>query len=105
MSRASALMRLDGQQLPDWGELKNSTAQQGSSVPSTVSFDCRWSGMIERGKRRDASEKWGGDYIATRASIEWSASQDGFHFISDPRTTSKSSSGLIGRERNGVYFA
>jgi hypothetical protein len=75
----------------------------GSSVPATVSFDVDWHGEGDAVHVRDEQNKFVGDFIATTASIEWSARQAGFHFKSDPETTNEFSE--IGRERNGVFFS
>jgi hypothetical protein len=38
------------------------------------------------------------------ATIEWSATEEGFAFESDPAETSTNVFSLIGHERNGVFF-
>jgi hypothetical protein len=65
----------------------------------------RWSGPVARLGRSHAAQRWEGEYLQTTATIEWSASQEGFNFKSDQRQTSKSQSAVIGRHRNGVFFA
>ena len=62
-------------------------------------------GVLDRAEKKNASERWAGDFIQTSASIEWSARHEGFSFISDVRGTSTSDAGIIGRERSGFYFA
>jgi hypothetical protein len=76
----------------------------GSSVPATVTIDIRWSGATERMKIEDEANDFGGQFILNTATIEWSATQDGFEFISDPADTSISHFAEIGKERNGVFF-
>ncbi len=75
----------------------------GSSAPATVSFDVQWHGDGAPINVRDVQNKFVGDFIATTASIEWSAREAGFRFKSDPETTNEFSE--IGRERNGVFFS
>ena len=74
------------------------------SVPATVSFDIRWSGVTRRVKVRDEKNGFAGNFIENTATIEWSAKEKGFSFKSDAAKTSTSVSAVIGHERNGVFF-
>ena len=102
--KATASFRMTDLSLPDWGTLRYATTG-GPHTPSVVTFDVRWDGALARAPRRHEAQRWVGEYIQTTATIEWSARQEGFSFKSDPRETSKSQSAVIGRHRNGAFFA
>ena len=73
-------------------------------VPATVSFDVRWFGVTQRAKVADPELDFGGQFIEDHSTIWWSASQSGFHFVSDSAATSSSYISVLGKERNGVFF-
>lgn len=101
---AAARMHLENYAVPDFGNLRNGLTG-GSSVPATVSFDVRWSGMTKRGPRNDDELRFTGDFILGNATTAWSSRQSGFTYVSDAIETSKSQSAVIGRERNGIFYA
>jgi hypothetical protein len=76
---------------------------RGPAVPATVSFDIRWTGT-GRNRLRDAALGFDLLYRDATATIEWSARQAGFEFVSDPASTSTNFFSIIGVERNGVFF-
>jgi len=73
-------------------------------VPATVSFHVRWSHISQRDTIRDEENGFAGQFIENTATIEWSATEEGFAFESDPAETSVNVFSLIGKERNGVFF-
>ena len=73
-------------------------------VPAVVSFDIEWSGVFERAIVINENEDFSGHYIKTNATIEWSASEAGFAFTSNPASTSINVYSVVGHERNGVFF-
>jgi hypothetical protein len=102
--KATASFRLADLSLPDWGTLRYALAGT-AHTPSVVTFDVRWNGTLARAPRRQEEQRWVGEYIQTTATIEWSVRQEGFSFKSDPRETSKNQAAVIGRHRNGAFFA
>jgi hypothetical protein len=78
--------------------------KHGPSVPARVSFHIRWSGVLRRVQVQDKKVGFNGDYIEDTATIQWSAEEKGFKFVSDPAKTSTTQFAEIGRERNGVFF-
>lgn len=90
--------------VPDYGDFISSIFP-GVSVPATVSFEVRWSGIESRANRREPDYGFAGEFVVTGSSIEWSAQQAGFSFQSDPASTSTSLYAIVGHERNGVYFS
>jgi hypothetical protein len=104
LDRASASLRVSDLPIPDWGDLRYATTD-GPNVPSVVSFVVRWDGALDRASRRHEEQRWMGDNVQTQATIDWSAQQAGFQFASDPATTSHSQATVMGRRRNGVFFA
>jgi len=104
LDQASASLRMSDLPIPDWGDLRYATTD-GPNVPSVVSFNVRWDGALNRASRRHEEQHWMGDYVQTQATIEWSAQRDGFRFASDPASSSQSQAAVMGRHRNGVFFA
>jgi len=100
---ATASFRLRDLAIPDWGTLRYGVLG-GPHVPSTVSFEVRWSGAMNRASKRNDAQGWGGEYIQVSPSITWSAKQEGFTFESESSPPSKNNSGVIGREQNGAFF-
>ena len=76
---------------------------RGSSVPATVSFDIRWSGVLSRANVRDTTVGFAGEFMRTGAHVDWSMSKAGFafHTLSSGQDAR---SALIGHERNGTFF-
>ena len=89
--------------LPDFHDVK-SALEGGPSVPATVSFNLQWSGVVRRLRITNETDGFTGFYIEDRATVECSAEQEGFRFVSDPASTSQNVYSVIGRERNGVFF-
>jgi hypothetical protein len=52
----------------------------------------------------DPQNGFEGRFIETQAFAQWTATQKGFTFVSDPIDTSQSSFAVFGHERNGVFF-
>jgi hypothetical protein len=59
-------------------------------------------------KIRDATQGYAGEFWQSEApgaaTLEWSAIEAGFSFVSDPASTSSSYFAELGHERNGVFF-
>jgi hypothetical protein len=62
----------------------------------------------KRQQVRDATGGFAGDFWVSSTSgattLQWSASEPGFSFVSDPAATSSSYFAALGRERNGAFF-
>jgi hypothetical protein len=93
----------------DYGNITNAVVD-GPSTVSVVSFDIDWAGLINRvpidtsNNRGFGGSGWGGTFSVVNATAEWSASQPGFTFRSDPASTSQPVFAIVGRERSGVFF-
>ena len=84
---------------------ENSVLHNGPRpVRATASFIMKWFDAKRRFRMRDAANDFGGRYVATDASIFWSAKEEGFAFVSEPADKSKAVFAILGRERNGVFF-
>ena len=70
--------------------------------PGTVSFDIEWRGVIARAEVANEAQDFTGQFVETTATINWSASTDGFLFVSDA-SNQRNFYSVIGRERNGVF--
>ncbi len=101
---ATARMHLENYAIPDFFDLKHGLTG-GPSVPATVSFETRWSGVTKRGLRSNEDLRFAGDFVLGSATTAWSAREDGFAFESDAAETSHSLGAVIGRERNGMFYA
>jgi len=99
----SAEFALEGLETSDHHDIVNSL-ERGPSIPATASFNVQWGGVKRRFTVRDAANGFGGTFVETAATIEWSSSDERLDFVSDPADTSTTVSALIGRERNGVFF-
>src|SRR5215469_3444162 len=73
-------------------------------VPATVSLAMEWQGLIAELEVRDLVNGFAGRYRECSATIQWSAEEAGFSFVSDPASTSVTRFAQLGRERNGIFF-
>jgi hypothetical protein len=87
----------------DYFNIPNGLFHFLSPVPSSCSFDIQWSGPVtDRSQVNDPTVGFGGEFVLSQAAMTWSASQDGFSFVSNPSTTSVFAQ--LGQMRNGVFF-
>ncbi len=77
----------------------------GPTEPSTVSFDMRWTGQPPLMDVTDAVHGFTGSFMFSTVTIDWSAQEAGFSFVSDPADTTSTVAAVMGRERNGVFFS
>ncbi len=89
--------------IPDFHDFVNSL-YPATSVPAVVSFDVRWFDIQSRRNANEPDYGYAGEFVVTKASIEWSSHQDGFSFQSDPASASITDYAIVGTERNGVFF-
>lgn len=73
-------------------------------VRATVSFDVEWSGILDMAHIHNATQGFQGSFLSTGATIQWSAEQPGFRFVSDPPDPGTNLISVLGREQNGVFF-
>ena len=52
----------------------------------------------------DPVHRFTGRFRLSAVQIEWTADAPGFHFVSDPASSTHNVKAVIGRERNGVFF-
>lgn len=102
LEEREAFFRADLKEL-DAGNIANAL-HGGPTVPGTVSFRMRWTGTGEPVSFTNATERFTGKFLFSNVSISWSARTEGFSFKSDPASTSVSVAGIMGQERNGVFF-
>lgn len=82
------------------------------SVPATASFHVQWQMLSVTGKKqikvRDATQGFAGKFWQSTATgaatLEWSGTEAGFTFVSNPAATSTSYYAIFGHERNGAFF-
>jgi hypothetical protein len=81
----------------------NNALMDGNSIDATVSYNLRWANKgtpltIDDGRNFHFQGR------STKATISWSASEEGFRFESSPAHTTKTNIAVIGSERNGVFY-
>jgi hypothetical protein len=84
--------------------LSNPPVPPIAPVPATVSFDIEWSGVLDRAIVTNENEGFTGQYVRTGATVEWSSSESGFQFVSEPANPARNLYAVVGHERNGVFF-
>jgi hypothetical protein len=98
-----ASMEIQDFMTADWGNILHNLRNE-NDVSVAVSFTVRWKNEIRRLALRDPQNGFEGHFIETAAFVQWTSSQKGFTFVSDPLDTSTSSFAVFGHERNGVFF-
>lgn len=88
----------------DAGNVLNAL-QGGPTLPATVSFEMRWAATGAPMALTDPVHRFTGEFFISDLTIKCSAKTDRFTFESDPAETSVSVRSVLGRERNGVFFA
>jgi hypothetical protein len=88
----------------DAGNVLNAL-QGGPATPATVSFEMRWAATGEPMALTDPVHGFTGEFFISDFRMQWSAEKEGFTFESDPADTSVNVRSVLGRERNGVFFA
>jgi hypothetical protein len=108
LEHGTATLTADDQDEEDYHNLHNALLD-GPSDPASVSFEMRWQ-AIERpmnvtvNATNPVVQRFTGRFSLATVQIEWSAAAPGFHFVSDPASTTTNVRAVIGRERNGVFF-
>ena len=89
--------------LPDYFNIVNALndGKLLGSVPAEASFAVRWTGST--GAFTGSSSLFTFNGQSTGATVEWSATEAGFAFKSDPASTSTNNFAVLGREKNGVF--
>ncbi|PYT35309.1 MAG: hypothetical protein DMG58_02465 [Acidobacteria bacterium] len=82
----------------------NPPIPQIAPVPATVSFDIKWSGVIEQAIVTNEDEDFTGQFVRTGATIVWSSSEAGFQFHIGATQPCQEVYSVVGRERKGVFF-
>ena len=92
----------------DYGNIPNALFGGGPApVTGHVSFKVAWSGVNDRLNIKNTNPVYGGfggEFVRTRAQMEWTATVGHYQFVSAPLATSSSSFAELGHERNGVFF-
>ena len=78
--------------------------EHGTPVPATISFSVRWGGMKKNFQLRDAATGFRGEFVNTKATMDWVAVEGSTVYVSDAAATSSSVSAVLGQEHNGVFF-
>jgi len=100
---ATASMSLSGVELRDFFNLPNAL-MHGKSIHGDASFHVRWHGVTSHVHLHDDVNHFDARVIEDSATIQWSAREKDFLFVSDPEETSTTVFAAIGQERNGIFF-
>lgn len=107
LEHGTATLSADDLDEEDYGNLLNALTD-GPSNPASVSFEMRWTAIGDpMNVTIDVTspiERFTGRFRVCSVQIEWTADAPGFHFVSDPASTTHNVASVIGRERNGVFF-
>lgn len=109
LARGTAFFHMTRVAIPDFHDFFNSLGFGNPPVPVVpgyVSFDTRWHATGPLVGIRDVGKHFVGEFRDSVATIAWSASTPAqhFHFVSDPRGTTRTIGAAIGHERNGEFF-
>jgi hypothetical protein len=104
LGSGKASMDVEDLALSDYGNILHALLDE-NEVPAEISFSARWKNVIQQVDLHDAENSFEGHFVENQAFVEWTASQDGFEFESDPMEMSESTFAVIGKERNGVFFS
>ncbi len=104
LRRGTARYRLKNLPLRDSRHAFNALIVEGPSERAVATFDVTWTDPTKRFTVRDEANTFGGSFIETTPKIAFSVDQEGFAFTSAPAAQSGPVFGVIGAERNGVFF-
>lgn len=105
LSNATATYQVNDLPIGDHTNFANGVVQVVPPTAATCSFTMTWRGALKSYQNNNPAETFKGDFIQTNGTLQWSASQEGFQFVSDPAATSDNDIAIIGMEQNGIYFS
>ena len=97
-----ASFSLEHVRLRDFFSFANSITAGGKSVAGRASFKVRWTGKT--GSFSSAGSDFSFQGHTTNAHVDWSASEAGFSFQSDPGGQGYDFPPILGHERNGRFL-
>ena len=100
----TATLEVDDLDEEDYHTLANAL-HDGPSDSASVSFAMRWTGIGDSFRVTDSTHGFRGRFRLCTVKMEWSAKAPDFEFASDPASSTVNVRSVIGRERNGVFFA
>ena len=103
LGAGEASLQASGIETKDFHDTVNDLLH-GPSIPVVASFDVQWSGKTRQFQLPDAANGFRGEFVETSATLEWSSSEAGLDFVSDPAETSHTELAVLGQEHNGVFF-
>jgi hypothetical protein len=108
LGTGTARFHMTNMAIPDFHDFANSigsTKQPIPTTPASATFDVRWQASKQVIPLRDAASGYAGEFMDSQATMSWSVEQPAqhFQFATDDAGTN-TVGGVIGRERNGVYF-
>lgn len=70
----------------------------------SVTMNMQWGGEATPASIDDPDNGFAGTYSECKGTIEWTASEPGFTFVSAPASTTTTRFAALGRERNGIFY-
>ena len=104
LEEGTAALELADLDEEDYHDLHNALLD-GPSEPATVSYRMRWTATAPAMQVTDPVHGFTGRFRISTVQIEWTSRTRTFEFVSDPADTTINVRSVIGRERNGVFFA
>jgi hypothetical protein len=110
LGQGTARFQMTNLAITDFHDFANSIGSVNppiATVPVTVTFDTRWQATKPLTQVRDATNRFVGELMHSQATIVWSVEEptQHFRFVSDGAERSTTVGGVLGRERNGKFFA
>jgi hypothetical protein len=103
LDSGTASFQLIDYPMPDFtGE---ASGQPEISVAARVSMQMAWNANGVALSVRDPANEFAGTYRECGATIEWSATEEGFSYASDDDAPSETRFAQIGREQTGIFAA
>ncbi len=96
-------MSLSDVEIRDFFNIPNAL-MRGKSNQANASFQMSWHGVKSRVHLHDEVNHFDASLIEDSATIQWSAREKDFQFVSDAAETSTTVFAAIGSEHNGVFF-
>jgi hypothetical protein len=98
----TASLDLSHRKIDDYGTVVRALTLDSEIASAVIDVELRWSGGTGPMAIRDSTNRFAGEYVTGAATLQWSAREPGFEFVSD---IGHAEFARIGHERNGVFFS
>ena len=101
LDEKTASLDLSHRRIDDYGNVARALTTDMEIASGSVDVELSWSGGTGPTAIRDVTNRFTGEYVTGSATLQWSAREPGFEFVSDP---GEAGFARIGSERNGAFF-